>query len=263
MIILPPTMADWNPALYLTFADERARPARDLLQQVPVKDPKLIYDLGCGPGNSTALVYRAFPEATVIGVDNSPAMLIEAKSALPHLEFDKADITDWRVPATTDLLFANATFQWLPDHAGQMLRLLRQLRSGAVLAVQMPDNLGEPSHRMMHEAALYGAWVSLLHQAAEARQPLLTPGQYYEMLKPYCARLDIWRTTYVHAVNGIQGIVDMFSATGLRPWLDPLTAAEKQAFLIDYTVRLAKHYPVQRDGKVLLSFPRLFIVAQR
>ena len=256
-------MADWNPALYLTFADERARPARDLLQQVPLKTPKLVFDLGCGPGNSTGLVYRAFPEAQVIGVDNSPAMLIEARSALPHLEFIKADITDWRAPATTDLIFSNATFQWLPDHAGQILRLLRQLRTGSVIAVQMPDNLGEASHRMMQETALYGSWVSLLRRASEVRQPLLSPGAYYEMLKPYCARLDIWRTTYVHTVDGIQGIVNMFSSTGLRPWLEPLTAAEKQAFIIDYTVRLAKHYPVQRDGKVLLPFPRLFLVAQR
>jgi trans-aconitate 2-methyltransferase len=256
-------MADWNPALYLTFADERARPARDLLQQVPVKQPRLVYDLGCGPGNSTALIYRAFPEAEVIGVDASPAMLVEARAAQPHLEFIQADITDLRAPATADLIFSNAAFQWLPDHAGQMLRLLRQLRTGAALAVQMPDNMAEPSHRMMHETALYGSWASLLHNASEFRQALLGPGQYYEMLKPYCARLDIWRTTYMHAVNGIQGIVDMFSSTGLRPWLDPLNAAEKQAFLIDYTVRLAKHYPVQRDGKVLLAFPRLFIVAQR
>ena len=254
-------MSDWSPSQYLKFANERTRAARDLLAQVPPQAPELIYDLGCGPGNSTELLVAAYPKARVVGVDNSPQMLAKARLALPNVEFIEADLATWQASTDVDVLFSNATFQWVPDHVAVLQSLLRRLKAGAVLAVQMPDNLNEPSHVAMREAASNAPYADKMRDAAKARDILPAPADYYAALKPLSAQLDIWHTVYNHPVDGIAGIMEWLKGTGLRPFLEPLTADEQKNYLARYVTVLAKHYPAQADGKVLLRFPRLFIVA--
>lgn len=256
-------MSDWNPRQYLAFADERTRPARDLLAQVPLAAPRIVYDLGCGPGNSTGLLVARFPQAGVIGVDNSPAMLAKAAEACPAARFEEGDLARWVPHQPADLLFSNAALQWVPDHLAVMARLAATLADGGVLAVQMPDNLDEPSHVLMRETADTGPWAAKLADAAGARQPMPGPRDYYDRLKPLFASLDIWHTFYNHVLDGHAGISFWFSSTGLRPFLDPLDADEREAFVAGYTQRLARAYPPCADGRVLLRFPRLFIVGQR
>ena len=254
-------MADWNPTQYLKFADERTRPARDLLAQVPLKEAKLVYDLGCGPGNSTELLVEAFPQAQIIGVDNSPEMLTKARMTLPALRFEETDLNNWLPAPDADVLYSNATFQWLPNHLAVLQKLLGGLKPGGVLAVQMPDNLVEPSHVLMGEAAQNARYADKLRKATAARAMLPTPGHYYAALKPLCSRLDIWHTVYNHPLKGVAGIVEWLTSTGLRPYLEPLSADEQKDYLARYETALAKAYPLQDDGTVLLRFPRLFMVA--
>lgn len=256
-------MTDWQPTQYLTFADERTRAARDLLEQVPLRDAHRVYDLGCGPGNSTALLTARFPHAQVIGIDNSPAMLDAARKACPQAGFEAGDLAQWMPDATPDLLFANAAFQWVPDHLAVIDRLSRSLPEGGVLAVQMPDNLNEPSHALMSQVAEEGGWTGSIASAKAARDLLPTPAEYYARLKPIFRHLDIWHTIYNHPLRGVSGIVAWLSTTGLRPYLDPLGEDDRKRFIARYQERLAQHYPVQQDGMVLLRFPRLFIVGVR
>ena len=253
-------MADWSAEQYLKFADERTRPARDLLAQVPLDQPRLAYDLGCGPGNSTELLIERFPQARIIGIDSSPDMLAKARRSHPKAEFAEADLTNWQPKEKPDLLFANAVFQWVSDHVQVLKRLLTALSEDGVLAVQMPDNLNEPSHVAMRETALAGSWVDKLKNLGRVRDRLPSPYAYYDELKPHAARIDIWHTIYNHPLEGAQGIVEWLKGTGLRPYIDPLEAAEREAFLALYRERIAKAYPAEHDGKVLLRFPRLFIV---
>ncbi len=255
-------MNDWQPAQYLAFADERTRPARDLLARLPLDQPRRIYDLGCGPGNSTELLVEAFSGAEIIGIDTSPAMLAAARKAQPYLAFEEGDLATWSPPKPADLLFSNAALQWVPRHLDVMERLLRSLTPGGVLAVQMPNNLDEPSHRLMAEAAAAGPWAAKLAAAAAARDPLPAPEDYYRRLKPFCAMLDLWQTTYCHPLRGTAGIVDWLKTTGLRPYLAPLTPDEQSGFLAAYETRLVQAYPKLDDAMVLLRFPRFFLVAQ-
>jgi trans-aconitate 2-methyltransferase len=258
-----PAMSDWSPTHYLKFAGERTRAARDLLVQVPLDAPRTVYDLGCGPGNSTALLVERYPDSDIIGLDNSPAMVEAACKALPAAAFMLADLSAWTPDAVPDLLFSNATFQWLPDHVSVIQRLTQVLEPGGVIALQMPDNLGEPSHRFMAEIAEQGPWHGKLSETSAARDAIPPPQAYYERLKPCFTRLDIWHTIYNHPLQGVDGIVDWLKSTGLRPYLNPLSTDEQVAFLEDYKQRLATAYPATADGTVLLRFPRLFMVGQR
>lgn len=256
-------MGDWNPSQYLAFADERTRPARDLLAQVPLVAVRRVFDLGCGPGNSTALLVTRYPQAHVTGIDNSPAMLEQARADCRGADFAFGDLSIWLPPDQPDLLFSNATFQWVPGHLKVLERLASTLPAGGVLAVQMPDNLNEPSHRLMQVAAEHGPWSNKLREAAGARDVLPAIDTYYARLKPHFARLDIWHTAYCHPLDGVDGIVRWLGSTGLRPFLAPLDSEERESFLTVYRLLLAKAYPAQADGKVLLRFPRLFMVGTR
>jgi trans-aconitate 2-methyltransferase len=255
-------MEDWRPEDYLRFNDERSRPARDLVARIPLKAPELVYDLGCGPGNSTAVLHEAYPQAKLIGIDTSKTMLAKARKDLPQVQFLEADIASWPGDPDADLLYANASFQWVPDHVSVLLRLIKGLKVGSVLAVQMPDNLDEPSHRLMRETAEAGSCAKALKRAAGSREVIRTPHDYYTLLKPHCRSLDIWHTAYYHILDGVQGIVDFVRTTGLRPYLDPLDEAMRAQFVVTYRAGLAKAYPAIPDGKVLMRFPRIFLVAQ-
>lgn len=254
---------DWSASTYLRFEDERTRPAADLLARVPLQASKRAFDLGCGPGNSTELIVRRFPDADVAGVDSSPDMLTAARKRLPDLDFQQADISAWTPDRAPDLIFANAALQWLDGHEALFPRLFKLLAPGGALAVQMPDNLSEPSHAVMREIARDGAWAERLAGAGESRARILSGEAYFDLLAPHAASVDIWRTTYLHPLDGAEAIASWLSATGLRPFLDPLDEAERERFLALYTERIRSFYPERATGKALLRFPRLFIVAVR
>ena len=252
----------WNPALYSRFEAERTRPARDLLAEVPLTSARLVADLGCGPGNSTELLVQRFPGAEVTGIDNSAAMLDTARKRLPGCRFVHADIGAWQPQAAPDLIYANAALHWVPDHAALVPRLFGLLAPGGVLAVQVPDNRDEPSHRLMRETAAAGPWAARLAQAGE-RLGVLPAAAYYDLLVAAGAEVDVWRTVYHHPMDSAGAIVEWVRSTGLQPFLNPLEEVERPDFLARYEAALAGSYPVQADGKRLLRFPRLFLTARR
>jgi trans-aconitate 2-methyltransferase len=256
-------VADWNAGQYLKFEDERTRPSVDLLRRVPLFDPQRCADIGCGPGNSTELLARRFQGAQVSGLDTSPGMLAKARERLPSLTFEQADVSQWQPEERFDLIFANAVLQWVPDHPGVLTRLVSFLRSGGCLAVQMPNNLNEPSHRLMEQVAGDGPWAARLTSASAAKEAIGSFEDYYSLLQQAGCTVDIWQTTYVHPLEGAGAIIEWFKSTGLRPYLDPLSPEEQAVYLGRYKEEIAKAYPAQADGKVLLRFPRLFFVAQR
>lgn len=254
----------WSAKQYVAFEDERTRPARDLLAAIPDSEVRSAIDIGCGPGNSTELLVQRFAGAEVRGLDSSSDMISAARERLPQVRFDLADIDAWNEPGPFDVIFANAVLQWVPDHASLLPSLVARLSPGGSLAIQMPDNLDEPSHRLMREVAANGPWASKLAGAAGLRTQREGAGAYYSMLRSHCTRVDVWRTTYHHPLaGGAAAVVEWFKGSGLRPFLDPLDATERVQYLQQYTAAIEQAYPALDDGAVLLPFPRLFIVATR
>jgi len=257
------TASDWNPALYMKFDAERTRAARDLLAGAPLAAARRVADLGCGPGNSAALLSARFPDAEVVGLDTSEAMLAHARARVPGATFVRQDIAAWTPDAPQDLVFANAALQFLPDHKSLLPRLFGFVAAGGCLAAQMPITLHEASHAAMRLIAADGPWARKLAPIVRAQPVIAAFEDYYEWLAAAGAKVEVWTTTYVHALDGVDGVVDWFAGSGLRPFLDPLDEAERAAFLARYREAIAESYTPRADGKLLLPYPRLFIVARR
>jgi trans-aconitate 2-methyltransferase len=254
----------WSAKQYVAFEDERTRPVRDLLAALPPIDAHSVIDLGCGPGNSTEALAARYPQAQISAIDSSSDMIEAARRRLPHISFTVADLQVWEDAGRFDVILANAVLQWVDHHESLLPKLVDRLAQGGALAVQMPDNLDEPAHRLMRQIAADGPWAAKLAASSAARAPQLGAAWYYELLRPLCSRVDLWRTTYFHFLRGgAEAVVEWFKGSGLRPFLEPLDPTQRSSFLKVYTAEIAKAYPAVADGSVLLPFPRLFLTAIR
>ena len=269
----------WDPAQYLKFGNQRLRPALDLLAQIPLESPAAVVELGCGAGNVTRFIAERWPGARVTGVDNSADMLDQACAALPQVNWVASGIEAWAPEQPVDLIYSNAALHWLPRHQALLERLLGFLKSGGVLAVQMPRNWAAPSHTSI-DAALDGLGLTPAQRAgidaAKLNTPVSEPAQYYDWLKPLTARIDMWETLYTHVLAGENAVAEWVKGTALIPVINGLKAlADKgsggnavenglhQRFWADYCARTNAAYPRRADGTTLLQFRRLFVVATR
>ncbi|HTU60167.1 MAG TPA: trans-aconitate 2-methyltransferase, partial [Polyangiales bacterium] len=108
--------------------------------------------------------------------------------------------------------------------------------------------------------ALPGPWSAAV-QAIAPRTHVAGPGAYFDLLAPHASQVDIWRTTYEHVMPDAAAIVEWLKGTGLRPYVDAV--ADRDAYLAAYTAAIDAAYPPHHGGARLLTFPRLFVVAQR
>jgi trans-aconitate 2-methyltransferase len=255
-------MSSWNPTTYAGFRAERRRPVEDLIARLPRADYASIADLGCGSGQSTEPLAERFPDARLYGIDSSEPMIAAARQRLPGISFDLGEIALWS-DRSVELAFSNAALQWVCDHIAVMARIASELPAGGCIAAQFPDNLDEPSHALMREVAELPRFRHKLAAQAADRQQIGAFADYDAALAPHCVHVDIWRTTYVHRLESPEAIVSWVEGSGLRPYLEPLDAGEREVYLGLYGAAIAKAYPRRPWGGVLLPFPRLFVVAAR
>lgn len=256
-------MASWDPDVYALYRRYRERPALDLLTAIPHDlEPREIWDLGCGLGEQAALLAARHPGARVRGMDSSPDMLARAKALPARVEWVLGDIASFAPEVPADLIFSNAALQWVDDHANLIPRLVANLAPGGVLAAQMPVADGLGWRGALAEIAADGPWAARF-SGVEGVRRANQPEDYYAWLAPACPEVDIWTTTYLHALHGQDPIVDWTMGTTLRPYLDALPDGEKKPFLDAWRARLARDYPRRADGVTLFPFKRLFIVARK
>lgn len=251
----------WNPQQYLTFEGHRLRPALDLLAHIPSDTPTRVVDLGCGTGNVTRILEQRWPGATVVGVDSSDEMLKKAREVESHIEWRQADLNHWRPQQRFDVIYSNAALHWLPDHPTLFPRLLSFVAPGGYLAVQMPGNFTAPTHTLVYEAARSGPWRDKLESRIKA-PPVREPVDYHRLLAPYSEQLDVWETTYIQELTGENPVAEWTKGSWLKPFLDALEEPHRSEFEAVYRRLILQAYPQGPDGKTLLPFRRLFMVAK-
>lgn len=265
-------MPTWDPQQYLRFGDERTRPCRDLVARIALDAPSRIVDLGCGPGNSTDILAQRWPTATLVGVDSSADMIASARqahethahhAATPRFTWTVGDITTWARGETTtyDLVFSNAALQWVPDHATLYPRLFDHVAEGGALAVQVPDNFGAAAHRAMREIAASPAWRSRFPTEGVREWYVHDLTFYYDLLAPRASRIDAWTTEYLHVLPSAEAIVEWYRGSGLRPFLDALSAADRDAFVEEFRQVMRAAFTPRSDGRVVFPFRRFFLIA--
>jgi trans-aconitate 2-methyltransferase len=251
----------WDPAQYLKFADHRLRPAVDLLARIDLERPRTIYDLGAGAGNVTRVLRQRWPDAQITGVDDSQAMLDRAAATAPDIVWQRADLATWSPPERADLIYSNAALHWLDDHARIFPALLACVAPGGVLAVQMPRNFAAASHTAIGEAVRRGPWRARLEPLLRP-PPVAEPADYFDLLAPRAAALDVWETEYLQVLEGEHAVAEWTKGTALRPLLSALDEPERSRFEARYTELVDRAYPQRGDGRTLFPFRRVFLVAR-
>lgn len=251
------SVTSWDPAQYEHYADERNRPALDLIARIP-SAPREVWDLGCGTGSITALLAARWPDASIHGLDSSTAMLKKARN-LPGIDWVLGDIAEWAPARPADLVFSNAALQWLGDHERLLPRLAAQVAPGGTIAIQMPRNFGDPSHTLLTETARSPRWSGSVGHVVRGT-PVAEPAEYHRLLSGSFTTFDIWETVYLQVLHGQNPVVEWVRGTAARPYLDAL-GSDGEEFLADYAARVSIAYPPLADGSTLFPFRRLFIVA--
>ncbi len=252
----------WHPETYARFLGPRTRPALDLVNAVPLATVHYAADLGCGPGNSTAVLRARWPNAALTGIDSSPEMLAAAAREGPAgVRWEQADLRSYRPESPLDLLFSNATLQWVDEHETLFPRLLEAVRPGGVLAVQMPRNFEAPSHVALRELAAEPPWRDALNGVLRL-EPVASPAAYLGWLAG-ATTLDVWETEYHHVLEGEDPVLSWVSGTALVPVRAALGDHAFPPFRAALGERLRVAYPARHDGRTVFPFRRIFVVATR
>lgn len=255
-------MPNWNPIQYEKFLKDRTHPAIDLANRLEGFVLNSILDLGCGPGNSTKVLKDKFPNAKIIGADNSDEMLEKARELYPDIEFINLDANDdlHEINEKFDMVFSNACIQWLPNHYELLPKLMTLLKPNGILAIQIPMQREHPVHMIINELANTAKWSDKI---TPRQYNNLTTEEYFDVVSHISNDFEIWETTYCHRMPSYESIIEWYKGTGLRPYLNQLTESDAEGFVNDVFVKLKQRYKMQKNGEILFRFPRLYFMVRK
>lgn len=262
----------WDPQAYLQFSSERLQPLVDLIHRIRHPNAASVLDLGCGAGNAVPVIRATWPQARVLGIDSSPEMLRTAEGnwAGEDIRFHQADIRSissaglpQEVAETgeVDVIISNAALHWLPDHRQLLPGLMEILAPGGALAVQVPGNFSNPSHRLLYEMAAAEPYAQHIDPSRLLR-PTAEPSDYLQEISRPGWEVEAWETTYLHILQGPDPVFEWISATGAKPVLEQLPPPVREDFIGQYKAALRDAYPASEIGTVL-PFRRIFFIARR
>ena len=260
-------MPDWNPEQYRRFAEERAQPFHDLLALIEPASIERAADLGCGPGELTALAAEQLGVAEMIGIDNSQAMLDKTgEHASSVVRFEFGDIGEWKSAADFDLVLAAASLQWVADHIDILARWTAALRPGGQIAVQVPANADMPSHTVARLVAEREPYVSLFGPEGPPIDPVqayvLRPEEYAQIFYDLgFERQHVRLQVYPHVLPSTRHVVEWVRGTTLTRFEKRLAPEAFGAFVADCESELLRvlgdHEPHFFPFRRILMWARL------
>lgn len=248
----------WDPEQYNRFAREREAPFWELADLLDGARSPHVVDLGCGDGRLTQLLGRHLGASSTLGIDSSPAMLEGARDYADDVtSFERGDLATWHHPHGVDVVFANASLQWVEGHEAVLARWMDSLAPGGQLAVQVPANGDHPSHLVAGELALEYLGEPFDHVARN----VLAPEAYAQILAGLGTSVKVSLRVYLHELASSEALVEWMKGTALSRFRARLTPEEYERFLAAYRERL-----LARVGDVspyLFTFKRILMYARR
>jgi trans-aconitate 2-methyltransferase len=228
---------EWDPGQYNKFAAEREQPFWDLARLLQPVDSPIVADLGCGDGRLTAALNDELDAASTVGVDSSPAMIAAASDhGSDRVRFESGDIGRWGRAGSYDIVFANASLQWVPDHPDVLARWADSLRPGGQLAVQVPTNADHATHRVAGDLA--AEWMEEAPPDPVGAN-VLAPERYSELLNELGFEEQLVRLqVYGHHLSSTSELVEWVKGTTLTRFKQPLGDTEWFRFVDAYRQRL-------------------------
>ncbi len=261
----------WDPGQYERFATERAEPFWDLVDLVGRATPspaaiERAVDLGCGTGELTAAMGERLGIADLVGIDSSPAMLARAAAQTrPGVRFAAGDLAAWTSDGDHDLVLANASLHWVPDHPEVLARWWAALAPGGQLAVQVPANADHPSHLLAAEVGADEPFRSAMGGTAPpdpVARHVLAPERYAALLDALGAvRQTVRLQVYGHRLAGAADVVEWVKGTSLTRIFAVLPAALHDAYVAEYRRRLVAALGDQHP--YFYPFKRILLWARR
>jgi len=254
---------EWNPEQYLQFISERTQPAIDLVSRINIAHPRSIIDIGCGPGNSTQILVNRWPDSEVVGLDNSITMIEKARQDYPEQKWIVDNAENIAPNIKYDLIFSNATLQWIPHHEILLPKLFDCLNSGGAIAVQISKFKNMAINVAIETIANHQKWKNYT-KGCEELFTLRDMDYYYDILNKLATGVELWETSYFHVLKSQESLIDFIRTTGLKPYLDRLPSDNmKSEFEQEVLIECKKYYKIQSNGKVLFPFDRLFFIGYK
>ena len=256
-------MTKWDSKQYLRYNNERTQPAIDLLSKVNINKPNNIIDIGCGPGNSTAILKQQFSNANIIGVDASIEMIEKAKSTYPNDSFLLVKLPNdlHKLDTNYDLVFSNACLHWIANHEIIIPQLFSLLNKNGALAIQIPMNGNSPLYKLVKKMSMDSKWCIDLNQLETNKT--LEPNEYFDILSKLTDSFQIWETTYYHQMKSYDDLIHWIKGAMLRPYLNQMDAFKQEQFLNELKQQTSKVYNLQQNGDIIFHFRRFFFVAYK
>jgi trans-aconitate 2-methyltransferase len=204
----------WDPGQYNRFADERERPFWDLAALLDDVTAPTMVDLGCGDGRLTSELARQVGARSMLGVDNSAAMISQAEGHSDEaIRFEIGDIAQFSSSTPLDIIFSNAALHWVPHHSETLAAWTESLARSGQLAVQVPTNADHVAHRIATELA-----TEYLDDPPPdaAAVNVLAPEEYAEILDRLgYVRLSVRLEVYVHHLGSASQVVEWMRGSTL------------------------------------------------
>jgi len=251
----PVSGGEWNPDLYQSSHSFVWEYGRDLIGLLEPEPGERILDVGCGTGQLTAEIARAGAEVT--GIDNSPAMIAQARNNFPILRFEVHDICSLPDREEFDAVFSNAALHWVARADDAAAAMARALKPGGRLVVEFG---GRGNTRALLDA---------LRQALKARhgvEPEHVNPWYFPSIGEYAALLERHRLEVTFATlfdrrtpleGGSQGLANWFAMFGA-----PLAEELRQPEFVRQVEQFAAA-SLLRDGVWSVDYRRLRMVAHK
>lgn len=256
-------MSEWNAEQYLKFKNERTQPCIDLVSRIKDCEPRRIIDIGCGPGNSSAVLKNAFPNSYVLGIDSSDNMITKAENDHSDIDFKIFDASgSLDELGKFDIVFSNACLQWVPDQRKIIGNMYNALNFKGMGAVQIPIQYEQPIHKIIADIAQSEKWSEKLKSCKRVFYTL-SQEEYYDILSELTDDFSMWTVTYFHRMKSHDDIIEWYKGTGLRPYLQALDENDAAEFEKEVLKEVKKSYPVQANGDVIFRFPRLFMTFKK